>query len=139
MGKLLKNFLAFFLSAAILVASSGVVIASHICLSSQKSDVSLFEHHGCCSEAGSDCKPVPPASGQLKKNCCQLSISYFKIDIPSVQKTFSLKADFIAPAEQTVFSGFSFGEWNVYQTNFTGPGLKSGGIDFLHRIHLLLI
>jgi hypothetical protein len=92
MKKGLRTFLSVLLAASVLYASTGVVIASHICLKNKKSDISLFESKSCCKNHDKGCGPVPVN----KKNCCQLSISYHKLEVNSVTKI------------STEVSGFSF-------------------------------
>ena len=132
-----KHILAFFLAFTILISSSGVVVAMHTCLSSSKKQVSLFEHRGCCSKSNKGCHKSP--STGLKVKCCELSISYHKIDLnASVLKyDFSLTADLISEpfskaeifSDNAVFSVVS---------NKAPPQLR-GGTDFLYGIHRLLI
>jgi hypothetical protein len=139
MRKLLKNFLSFFLAAAIIFASTGIVIASHVCSASKKADVSLFKSNGCCSKKGKHCASFPAANTALKKNCCQLSVTFHKLDVTSLQKTFSAAHGNMVATARILFNYFP--PVSAPQVIFSshGPDLKYGGKDFLFRIHLLLI
>jgi len=132
-----KHILAFFLAFTILISSSGVVLAMHTCLSSSKKQVSLFEHRGCCSKSNKGCHKSP--STGLKAKCCELSISYHKIDLnASVLKyDFSLTADLISEpfSKAAIFSDNAV--FSVV-SNKAPPQLR-GGTDFLYGIHRLLI
>ena len=112
-------------------------MAMHTCLSSSKKQVALFEHKGCCSKSGKGCHKTPTT--RLKAKCCELSISYHKIDLnASVLKyEVSLSADQISePFNTTIF----FSDNGLYSvvSNKAPPQLR-GGTDFLYGIHRLLI
>lgn len=133
----MKHILAFFLAFTILISSSGVVVAMHTCLSSSKKQISLFEHKGCCSKSNKGCHKT--SSTGLKAKCCELSISYHKIDVnASVLKyEISLSADLISePFNTTTF--FSDNTLFSVISNKAPPQLR-GGTDFLYGIHRLLI
>lgn len=132
-----KHILAFFLAFSILISSSGVVVAMHTCLSSSQKQISLFEHKGCCSKSGKGCHKT--STSGLKAKCCELSISYHKIDVnASVLKyEISLTADQISePFKSTTF--FSDNALFSVVSNKAPPQLR-GGTDFLYGIHRLLI
>src|SRR5690349_8314534 len=85
MKKGFKIVLSCLLAASVLFASTGVVIASHVCLKKNKSDISFFESKSCCSKHDKSCSKVPV----LKSKCCQLSISYHKLEVKSAVKSSS--------------------------------------------------
>lgn len=135
MSRYLTKFISVFLIAATLFASTGVVIASHICSSKKTTDVSLFQHKGCCSKKDKDCTSSTASSIGFRKNCCQLSVSYNKLNVNSVQKNGALHSDIIAPAAKPSFQK----KCSLIKTFVRKAEYQSGGLDFLLRIHLLLI
>src|SRR5437868_414661 len=80
------KLLSFFLSASILFASSGVVVASHFCSSKKKGETFLFSQKGCCEKESKSCSVPPTSQEQIKNNCCHVNISYYKIDVSSLVK-----------------------------------------------------
>jgi len=138
MKKQFKNIITLLLASAVLFASTGVVIASHICTSSKKSDVAFFENKGCCSKDSKPCTSFPTAPNSLKGNCCQLNISYHKIDVSSVQKTFSPVTIYYFPVKDIIalpLPGQTFFPAPANQN----PDYRTGGKPFLFSIHSLLI
>jgi len=139
MKKGFKIFLSIVLAASVLFASTGVVIASHICLKKNKSDISLFESKSCCKSHNKSCSPVPV----IKKKCCQLSVSYHKLEVNSVAKSASaldeisipvLVADITAPGLRSLQNTIPFTKV-LYGNQRQIPGSK----NFLYSIHLLTI
>ena len=93
-----KRFLAVVLAVVVFISSGGVVLAVHICSKNSNKEVSLFSNKTCCSKV-SHC-----ANGELpqkiKKNCCDLKITYHKVDISSIHSeltNFPLQSLAIAP------------------------------------------
>jgi len=138
MKKGLRNIVAFLLTASVLFASTGVVVASHICLKKKKSDVSLFESKSCCSNHDKGCGPVPV----LKKNCCQFSISYHKLEVNSITKVSSEASGCsFSVAYPVLIPGLSFLQEEV-NGSVDPPFIRRllpGSKNFLHSIHSLLI
>jgi hypothetical protein len=139
----LQQILSCFLAAVILFASTGVVIASHICHESKKTDVSIFESKGCCSMRSDNCAELPPAADHFKNNCCQLTVSWHKADVTSVQPGFSkciaqaLSSIVIAEIIQYP-TAFIIHSADGHDTGGTG-NLLAGSDKFFHSIRLLLI
>ena len=83
----LKRFLAVALAVVVFISSGGVVLAVHICSKNSNKEVSLFSNKTCCS------KLTPCATGEvpktIKKNCCNLKITYHKVDISSIHSELS--------------------------------------------------
>jgi hypothetical protein len=138
-NKGLKNILSFFLAVLILFSSTGIVIASHICIKSKKTDVFLFKAKGCCSKMQGECSSLPASAEQFKNHCCQLSISYVKLDVTSLQKSFSAASGIIIPVEQFTFSNLYSSPCFQSCFNIHDPDIASGGKNFLLDIHRLLI
>lgn len=135
MKRRLAKFISFFLIGATIFASTGVVIASHVCSTLKKSDVSLFENKGCCGKNGKHCSSIPSQQKSIKKNCCQLSISYHKLNVSSTLQTG--QTDVIAFPQETAFA---FVQTQTLVKKITPRSeYKSGGIELLLRLHLLLI
>jgi|GEM_PF-5224775 len=139
MTRLLKNILSFILVGAILFASTGVVIASHVCSETKKADVSMFERKGCCSKPMKGCSSFPSASDHLKNNCCQLSITYHKLNISSLQKTTVASIGFFLPFKELVFQTTASTSGLSCVPEFRKPPVQKTGKDFLIQINLLLI
>ena len=76
-----KNITAFLLAVLILVSGSGVVFSQHRCSYDGATEVTLFERtKGCCSTGSA----IPCNNNEgLKSNCCQLKITYNKVQIVS--------------------------------------------------------
>jgi hypothetical protein len=139
MIKGLKLFLSFFLAASVLFASTGIVIASHVCLKQQKTDVSLFESKSCCKSHHKSCSKIPVVS----KRCCELSINYCKLEINSATKTITSVNSVSIPvmvALNSMTGSFSFQHIVSYSDDPPDDlRLLPGSKNFLHSIHLLLI
>lgn len=77
-----KRILAIVLATVVFVSSGGVVLAVHICSKNSSKEVSFFSNETCCSKktscSNSDFQKI------LKKNCCNLKITYHKVDISSI-------------------------------------------------------
>jgi hypothetical protein len=139
MKKGLKIILSCLIAASLLFASTGVVIASHICFKKGKSNVSFFENESCCSKHENSCSEVPV----VKKKCCQLSISYHKLEVNSLTKPSSKVTGvfFIIPSSIILISD------SVSLLNVAPPSAKysdplrllPGSKNFLYSIRLLLI
>ena len=84
MKRKLNKALAIFLGVIVLISSSGVVLASHQCFSKPETDVSLFSHNGCCSKKKKKCHALPVCEKAFAKKCCQLTITFHKIDVSSI-------------------------------------------------------
>ena len=144
MKRAFKNILAILLAANVLFASTGVVVASHICAARKKADVTLFKSHGCCSKEKKDCSSFPfSSSDHFRNNCCQLNISYYKLDVNSVQKNFSAKPVVLYPAIQTifysVFSSLSSHDPVAITHDDGNSWLVPGSKDFIFSLHRLQI
>ncbi|MEO8085290.1 MAG: hypothetical protein ABI763_00635 [Bacteroidota bacterium] len=143
MKKLFTHFLSFILAASVLFASTGVVIASHICHESKKADITLFEGHGCCTDLEGSCKSFPAPQGQLKNNCCELTISYHKLEVFSPGKISLKQVAISLPVEQFLFQNIPVQSNEILTVNTGEPlsfqRLKPGTKNFLFTIHTLLI
>lgn len=143
MKKWFTYFLSFLLAASVLFASTGVVIASHICHESKKADITLFESHGCCSDLASKCESLPASQGQLKKNCCELNISYHKLELLTLGKISLKQGLTYLPVEQIQFQNTiaqSNETFSIIPENPSGvQKLKPGTKNFLYSVHTLLI
>lgn len=139
MKKGIKSFISLLLAASVLISSTGVVIASHVCLKKGQADVSFFQSKSCCSKHHSSCSPVPV----VKKKCCQLSVSYHKLELNSIVKVASASHGISIPVLDAVVTPQTSSAFlNTFQLTDDPPGnLKQipGSKTFLHSIHLLLI
>ncbi|CAN5584408.1 hypothetical protein BH11BAC1_BH11BAC1_29170 [soil metagenome] len=137
------HFLSFLLSASVLFASTGIVIASHVCHESQQSDVTFFERQGCCSDMLENCGAFPAPSNQIKGNCCELTITYHKLEVFSPGKISLLPVIVSFPVGQSFLQNSYLNRAAVLVSNPEDtPGvlkLKPGTKNFLHSIHTLLI
>jgi hypothetical protein len=139
MKKEFKTFLSILLAASVLFASTGIVIASHICLKKQIADVSLFESKGCCAMHHERCSTIPV----VKKKCCQLSVSYHKLELNTETKsptTFTKISipGFVIDVPSPVLSSLA----NTFTSSDDPPvslRLLPGSKNFLFSIRLLLI
>ena len=140
MKNLLRNSLAVLLSAIILVSSTGVVLAAHSCFSKHGTEVSLFVHKGCCSTEKSTCHSIHSEESAFKRECCQLKISYHKVDVSSpVVKNFSLPDLTLFSTPLFNFSSEKFDDRSSSCTFNKAPPLLTGGLSFLYSTHLLKI
>ena len=143
MKKGLKRALSLLLAASVLIASTGIVIASHVCHESRKAGVTLYEQDGCCSKPGKDCQYLPVSPGQLKKSCCQISISYLKLVIASNEKAGSRIIFSPVPSIADLFTNctlkFTDSSPSVPVEPVNSGKTKPGDKNFLHSIRLLLI
>ena len=134
----LKNIVAFFLGVIILLSSNGIVLATHSCFSRPGTQVSLFSHKGCCSKGKKDCHRIPAGENTFTKKCCQLKISFHKVDVSS----FLSKANLIhvdAIAQHFSISDFPFSK-NYTELLFINKSPpKPAGRALLCHISLLLI
>jgi hypothetical protein len=139
MKKALEIILSCLIAASVLFASTGVVIASHVCFKNGKSTVSFFESKSCCSKNDNSCSHVPA----VKRNCCQFSISYHKLEVNSASKTCSEVGKVSFPASYSIISipGLGTVHLKVSRSEKFSANLRllPGSINFLHSIHLLLI
>jgi len=139
MKKGLKIILSCLIATSVLFASTGVVIASHICFKKGKSNVSFFESKSCCSKHDNSCSSVPV----IKKNCCQFSISYHKLEVNSVSKASSDVAGVSFTIASSIISVPDLGsfQYKVSPSEKSSANLRllPGSKNFLHSIHLLLI
>lgn len=83
MKSFFRNSLAVILSAIMLVSSTGVVLGAHSCFSKHGTEVSLFVHKGCCSAEKSTCHSKHSEESAFTMECCQLKITYHKVDVSS--------------------------------------------------------
>ena len=86
----LKKFISLLLGVIITISSGGVVVASHSCLKKPGTEVSLFQHKGCCSKGKKNCHSASSPGQAFTKKCCQLTVSFHKVDVSSlpVKKNF---------------------------------------------------
>ncbi len=77
-----KRILAIVLATVVFVSSGGVVLAVHICSKNSSKEVSLFSNQTCCSKKAPCSNSDAPKN--FKKNCCNLKITYHKVDISSI-------------------------------------------------------
>lgn len=140
MNKRIKNSVAVFLSVIILVSSTGVVLAAHNCFSKAETEVSLFRHKGCCSNEKKDCHSKPQKENSFTKKCCQLKITYHKIDVSSPLVKFSSVSDLkLLPVKQISFSPIIFStDISSCFLNKAPPFIRAG-VSLLHSIHTLQI
>lgn len=133
----IRRFLAFFLTLTILVSSTGVVLAVHTCFISSKKQISLFQNKSCCSSHSKNCHSKPASS--LKAKCCELSISYHKLDVVSnTIKYQHLDSDTGLPL--VLFSALTKPQHSFTKIYLNkAPPESRGGIEFLYSIGSLLI
>ena len=81
------------------------------------------------------CASFPAKQKAFKKNCCQLSINYHKLNFNADNKNGSVQSDVVSPAVSPSFEKVC----SVKKSFSPKPDSQSGGIDFLLTIHLLLI
>ncbi|MCC7233027.1 MAG: hypothetical protein IT242_08800 [Bacteroidia bacterium] len=136
--KILKSILAIFLTATILVSSSGVVLAAHTCFKKSETHVSLYAHNGCCSSQSKSCHDKPYQGLQAK--CCDLKIIYQKISVNTFF-SHSVKIPSIYSINLESFTGLLFTE--IIRVSVPDCFLLRGpdlfGTSLLHSISLLLI
>jgi len=139
MKKGIRSLISVLLAISVLISSTGVVIASHVCLKKGQADVSFFQSKSCCSKYHKSCEPVPV----VKKKCCQLSVSYHKLQVNSVVKESSTSPGISIPVLDAVVSSQSCSAFpsTFLYTNDPPGNLRQlpGSKTFLHSIHLLLI
>ena len=136
--KSIKNSLAIFLGVVILISSNGIVLASHSCSVKPGTDVSLFEHKGCCSNGKMNCHADYPGINSLTKKCCQLTITFHKVDVSSsVIKTDFDHVIFLAQDFSTHTLSFSKNYSETHFINKAPP--KPAGRKLLTSISLLQI
>ena len=139
MKKGFKIVLSCLLAASVLFASTGVVIASHVCLKKNKSDISFFESKSCCSKHDKSCR----TETVIKTKCCQFSLSYHKLEVnTAVKSASSIESISISVLD----AGISSAEFSSFEKSFSHSEhppailrLQPGSKNFLHSIQLLLI
>jgi hypothetical protein len=67
-----------------LASTSGIVLATHICLSDSHKSVALFSNKGCCPQDEKSCGFPVPGEQALNSKCCVTDFSFHKIDATSV-------------------------------------------------------
>jgi hypothetical protein len=134
-----KRFIALCLALVVFISSGGVVMAVHYCSKQANKEVTLFKNNTCCSKNSSACESFP-ASKSLKKKCCDLKVTYHKIDISTV---FSEK---VTPDVQALIvidflNNFSFFAPPVYNSSLANkaPPFFTGGRTFLSISQQFLI
>ncbi|REJ81381.1 MAG: hypothetical protein DWQ44_10040 [Bacteroidetes bacterium] len=138
--KKIKSILAFVLIVSIVVSTGGIAVAAHLCKNKVDTALSFFDSfENCCGDSKDSChKPVK----ELKKpRCCELKISYFKADLPSIINE-PLKVNKHELISYSVFhfkSIFSFCNVSELIQYNTGPPKQNGGVNFLHFTGQLLI
>ncbi len=136
---LAKRFLAFFLSLVIFISSGGVVLAVHYCSKKTTKEVSFFQHNSCCSKKSSVCKKNIPDEF-LKKKCCELKISYHKVDVSSL--FYKLQQLNIESKAVDNFSETKVAKEPAFLSSTfcnKAPPFYTGGKTFLYFSQLLLI
>ncbi len=134
-----KNIVSIFLSLVVLVSSNGIVVASHNCFSQHKTEVSLFEKK-CCSKGKEQCHSKPVTENAFAKKCCDLKITYHKIDVKTpLAKTISIQQLNLFPAE-LLFSSVLLFSQNISASFFNkAPPLIHSGVSLLLSIGTLQI
>ncbi len=133
-----SKIVSVFLGAIILISSNGIVLASHNCFSKPGTEVSLFEHKGCCSKGKKNCHAIPVKETAFTKKCCQLTISFHQADVSSLLvKTSLIHVDYFT--QNFSIPNLLFSK-NYSETLFfkkTPP--KPAGRTLLSNISILLI
>jgi hypothetical protein len=78
-----KKSVAILVSVIVLISSNGLELAAHNCFSQHGTEVSLFKHTGCCSKEEKNCHSNPVKDKSFEKKCCELKITYHKVDVSS--------------------------------------------------------
>lgn len=136
----LKNrIIAFILALVVFISSGGVVLAVHYCSKKTNKEVSLYNDHSCCSQKSKSCDSKNK-DHLFKNKCCDLKVTYHKIDISSI---FSEIQPLILTCN--LFSDFNFQSYlfpsafYFCQLTNKAPPFYTGGKSFLHISQLLLI
>ena len=134
----IQKLISVFLGLIILVSSTGVVLASHSCFSKPGTDVSLFSHKGCCSKGKMNCHADPQKETSFSKKCCQLKITFHKVDVSSILlKSNLVQADCLPLAFSTIDFSFTNNFSETRLLNKAPP--KPAGRELLTAISLLQI
>jgi len=135
-----RKILSLFLTLAILVSSSGVVLASHICLAKPVSHVSLFTSEDCCSKKSKSCNEHPAPVASFEKKCCLMKISFHQVKLNGQVKSFTFfNYSFITSPVHSVFSCCDTLRSVLRSLAFRGPPVIFTGSGLIHFIHSLLI
>ncbi len=134
-----KRFLALVLSLVILISSGGIVLAVHYCSSKADASVTLFVAKSCCSQKDVPCDGSK-SQHSFKNNCCELKISYHKVDVSSVVSAGHhfeapvCMSDFVKVQDPSILPALLFGSLLN-----KAPPFYTGGKTFLYFIRNLLI
>ena len=141
MRALLHKILSLLMVVVFLTSSSGVVLASHICLKGSFKKVSLFENKGCCEKKNKSCKAPAHPSNSFSAKCCVTEYSYLKVDASSTRVTVSAKIfpalDFVTGILSSLSFPF-FRNFSAYNSSADLPEADSGK-QLLISIHRLLV
>ena len=135
-----KIIISLFLSLSIFISSSGVVLASHICLLRPVTKVSLFSANSCCKKSSSSCHSKHSTESTFEKRCCLMKISFHQVNVSAIVKShISLVKSFLANIAGVLTSGIHFVAKAFHTLVFRGPPVFLTGVGLLHFIHSLLI
>lgn len=138
MMRVFRSGFAIFMALGILVSSSGLVLAAHTCLTSSKTEVSLFKHHGCCAKQKKSCHEI--TTKETTGKCCNLKVSLHKIDVSSTFSQERSPENVITPFIQSLpFVSLPLSITCIQIGSGTSPPEPPGGIDLLISLHSLLI
>ena len=134
-----KNIISVFLALIVFVSSNGIVVAAHNCFSGHKTEVSLFEKE-CCTKGKEKCHSKPAEENTFTKKCCELKITYHKIDVKTpLAKTSSIGHFNFFPT-QLLFSSASLFPGDIFSFVFNkAPPLIHPGNALLISISTLQI
>ena len=134
-----KRIFAFLLAMVIFISSGGVVLAVHYCSKKSNKEISLFSNNSCCSKKSSHCDKKNSTSS-LKKKCCDLKVSYHKVDISStISDSYHFDLHELVIENFRTELRFFLSSLPTGEISNKAPPFFRGGISFLHISNALLI
>ncbi len=148
--KALRTIISLVLTATVLLASNGVVLAVHTCFTAKTTAVSLF-HHGACksekkqaSKRKADCcsrKKNKSSGDHVSSSCCVETISYKKSELSG---TVDVTGPVLMPTVTSVIATTTVPEINASVStndflNKPPPLCCAAHPDFIFAIGTLLI
>lgn len=130
----LKHSAILLLTLSILLSSVGVAFSEQFCLmTGLKGKATAVKMDGCCEKT--------PDTQAEEDSCCDVKVSYEKLEPVSASKAFSLELPALFPLQFNFFApqtaNFPAYEQRIYTYSDSSPPLY--GRALLHSIHTLIV